>query len=117
MVADRFASAQGKAQRRLRVSHWQQDGLMPIARCVLDTQPDQGNDPAILILPPSLLDPLSTEAAAPLARWLKERHAAGAALGSVCAGAFLLAETGLLAGRTVTTHWTHFEGLSARFPD
>ncbi|MFJ1791270.1 GlxA family transcriptional regulator [Kitasatospora griseola] len=36
---------------------------------------------------------------------------------SVCTGAFLLAEAGLLAGRRVTTHWAHCETLARRFPD
>lgn len=66
---------------------------------------------------PSLEAPISPEAAAPLARWLRARHDDGAVLGSICGGAFLLAETGLLAGRTVTTHWTYAQALQDRFPD
>jgi transcriptional regulator GlxA family with amidase domain len=37
--------------------------------------------------------------------------------GSVCTGAFLLAQTGLLEGRRVTTHWAIAERLAADFPD
>lgn len=37
-------------------------------------------------------------------------------LASVCAGAFLLGETGLLDRRTVTTHWTYAQALQDRFP-
>ena len=36
---------------------------------------------------------------------------------SVCTGAFLLAEAGLLTGRRVTTHWSKCATLSRRFPD
>ncbi|MFJ6623006.1 GlxA family transcriptional regulator [Kitasatospora sp. NPDC091335] len=36
---------------------------------------------------------------------------------SVCTGAFLLAEAGLLAGRRATTHWAHCDALARRFPD
>ncbi|WP_371480679.1 GlxA family transcriptional regulator [Kitasatospora sp. NBC_00315] len=36
---------------------------------------------------------------------------------SVCTGAFLLAEAGLLAGRRATTHWAYCETLARRFPD
>lgn len=38
-------------------------------------------------------------------------------LGSVCAGALVLGETQLLAGRTVTTHWSYDELLVSRVPD
>ena len=71
----------------------------------------------VLILPPSLEPPITREVAAPLARWLRERHAEGAVLASVCGGAFLLGETGLLAGRAVTTHWTYAQAFQDRFPE
>lgn len=35
---------------------------------------------------------------------------------SVCTGAFLLAEAGLLEGRRVTTHWRYADDLARRFP-
>ena len=35
---------------------------------------------------------------------------------SVCTGAFVLAEAGLLTGRRVTTHWAACETLAQRFP-
>jgi transcriptional regulator GlxA family with amidase domain len=37
-------------------------------------------------------------------------------LGSICSGAFLLAETGLLDGRRATTHWAYAKDFAARFP-
>ena len=49
--------------------------------------------------------------------WLTEQGRKGACLCSVCAGAFLLAETGLLQGRKATTHWNLADAFSQRFPD
>lgn len=36
---------------------------------------------------------------------------------SVCTGAFVLASTGLLAGKPATTHHNSYKGLAAQFPD
>jgi transcriptional regulator GlxA family with amidase domain len=52
-----------------------------------------------------------------LTGWLRERAPGARQLISVCTGAFLLAEAGLLTGRTVTTHWAYCESLARRFPD
>jgi transcriptional regulator GlxA family with amidase domain len=48
--------------------------------------------------------------------WLRRQHARGAKLVSVCSGAFLLTETGLLAGRPVSTHRICAGALAERFP-
>lgn len=45
--------------------------------------------------------------------WLKSQYEDGSDLASVCAGAFTLASTGLLDGKTATTHW----GLTKRFKE
>jgi AraC family transcriptional regulator, transcriptional activator FtrA len=47
---------------------------------------------------------------------LREAHTRGARLVSICIGAFVLAETGLLDGRTATTHWAYVDRFRERFP-
>ena len=47
---------------------------------------------------------------------LRSAHARGARLASICSGAFVLAATGLLDGRTATTHWRYADALRQRFP-
>lgn len=47
---------------------------------------------------------------------LRTVHARGGRLVSVCTGAFLLAQAGLLDGRRATTHWMWSDDLAHRFP-
>ena len=46
----------------------------------------------------------------------RRAHARGAWVLSVCSGAFLFGEAGLLDGRRCTTHWRHSEEMRLRFP-
>ncbi|WP_448953600.1 GlxA family transcriptional regulator [Labrys neptuniae] len=73
--------------------------------------------PAIIILPPSLAEPPREPWTAALADYLRQCHAQGSVLASVCIGAFLLAETGLLDGRQATTHWSYAALLAERFAE
>lgn len=117
-IAGRFDGAAADPDRLpLRISHWQLGETDQAAKRVHDSHPDACGEPSVLILPPSLEEPISAEAARPYLDWLRQHHQAGVRLASICAGAFLLGETGLLAGRTATTHWLYVERFMARFPD
>lgn len=48
---------------------------------------------------------------------IQELYAKGACLASLCIGAFLLAETGLVNGKTCSTHWAYYEEFKRRYPD
>jgi transcriptional regulator GlxA family with amidase domain len=76
-------------------------------------------DPA-LAAPDMLLVPggEGTRPADPdLVAWLQTHGPRARRLVSVCTGAFLLAEAGLLNRRRVTTHWAYCASLAARFPE
>jgi transcriptional regulator GlxA family with amidase domain len=49
--------------------------------------------------------------------WVCTQCSTARRIASVCTGAFLLAETGLLKGRRATTHWKSCNRLQERYPD
>ncbi len=49
--------------------------------------------------------------------WLLEQRERGAEIASLCVGAFLLASTGLLAGRQCSTHWAFANEFRNMYPD
>jgi transcriptional regulator GlxA family with amidase domain len=50
------------------------------------------------------------------AHWLRRQHQTGATICSVCTGAILLADAGLLDGLEATTHWSVTDLFRAYFP-
>lgn len=54
---------------------------------------------------------------AALRAFLNDALAASRRTTSICTGAFVLAEAGILDGRHATTHWYHARELQRRFPD
>ncbi|MCZ7456805.1 GlxA family transcriptional regulator [Streptomyces sp. WMMC940] len=53
----------------------------------------------------------------PLVDWLRANAGTAARLVSVCTGALLLAEAGLLDGHRVTTHWSVCDRLARAYPE
>jgi len=51
-----------------------------------------------------------------LVEWLQQQRHKGADLASICIGAFLLAETGLLNGKKATTNWLFADQFQQRYP-
>jgi transcriptional regulator GlxA family with amidase domain len=48
--------------------------------------------------------------------WLRRRAASARRTASVCSGAYLLAEAGLLDGKRATTHWSRSDDFARRYP-
>lgn len=70
----------------------------------------------IIVVPPTLADIEPNCSDAQIRAWLKVQADHGTTLCSVCAGAFLLADAGLLDHRTATTHWALEERFRRRYP-
>jgi transcriptional regulator GlxA family with amidase domain len=51
-----------------------------------------------------------------LLKWITDAYKNGVNICSVCNGAFLLGQTGLLNGRNCTTHWKRTKELKEKFP-
>ena len=49
--------------------------------------------------------------------WLRQQQAQGALICSVCTGALMLAEAGLLDGEEATCHWAAVDQMKLRYPD
>jgi transcriptional regulator GlxA family with amidase domain len=116
-VAQRIAGEHAAAAPQLRVTQWQLQEPGGAMVRIQDSMLGPDSVPKVLMLPPSLDEPISPDTVAPYRDWLRAQHRAGVTLASICAGAFLLGETGLLDGRTITTHWHYAERFGARFPD
>jgi transcriptional regulator GlxA family with amidase domain len=74
--------------------------------------------PDIVIIPDLHLDPSQPfpNSYAQIAEWVRSAYEQGAVVASVCSGALLLAETGLLDGQEATTHWGYCDVLARRHP-
>lgn len=48
--------------------------------------------------------------------WIEKQYKQGAAVASICTGAFLLAATGILNGKSCSTHWAAAENFRLMFP-
>jgi transcriptional regulator GlxA family with amidase domain len=114
-IANEIARAVAPSgEREIRVSHWRQEGADIV--CTFDTRPGQPHALTHVITPPSLVVPDRMQKMTAFSDWMVRLHQQGATLCSVCAGAFVLAETGLLRDRAATTHWAFAEALASRFP-
>jgi len=73
----------------------------------------------LVIIPSSLIRSYeqATQNNRTLIDWVAKQYKAGAGIASMCAGAFLLATTGLLDGKTCSTHWCFEDNFRTMFPN
>jgi transcriptional regulator GlxA family with amidase domain len=97
-VASTIALDQRRSsQSSLRVTHWKPIHCSAAnLSCVYDSAPRGSPKPRTLIIPPTIVDLPDPDVPAGVVSWVRSRHAAGATLVSLCSGAFILGETGLV---------------------
>ena len=116
-IAGEWASPpEGGLRPAIRVTHWQ-SGANAEMDCIWDSHPGDTHSLTHVIAPPSIIMPDKMPSMQEPAAWLAGQHRAGATICAICAGAFVLAETGLINGRRATTHWAFAHALADRFPD
>lgn len=72
----------------------------------------------LIIIPAIHGDPKAAlERNAAFVPWIVQQYRAGAEVVSFCIGAYFLAATGLLEGRTCATHWLHAHDFREMFPN
>ncbi len=49
--------------------------------------------------------------------WIEKQYKDGAEIASICTGAFLLASSGLLDGKSCSTHWAAADNFRNMFPN
>ena len=115
-VANRIAAEHESAQLPLlRVSHWQVDAHGTPAR-TFDSHPGPEQPMMAVLVPPSIAEFTEDQAPPALLEWLRLQHAGGTVLGGVCIGSIMLARSGLLDGRSATTHWSSAKSFAASYP-
>lgn len=73
----------------------------------------------LIIIPASLIRnyEMATKNNKLLINWIAKQYKQGAEIASMCAGGFMLAATGLLAGKICSTHWALSDDFRNLFPE
>lgn len=114
-----LAALQGRKEKPFCVQTVSQDGEMITARNGLKVQPDFSFATAPefdVVIVPGGHGAREVEINNPvMLTWIGEQAVKVELLASVCTGAFLLAQAGLLDGKRATTHWRSLDRFAAEF--
>lgn len=94
----------------------QEDSNIQFETSIIQSIDNQLPHYQVLVIPPSLDEQAYQAPPEDLCEGILSAHQTGTIICSACAGAFILAATGLLDAREVTTHWGLADKLSTRFP-
>jgi transcriptional regulator GlxA family with amidase domain len=92
------------------------NNLLSIKHQVVINEIDKTN---LIIIPASLIRSYETATKNNklLIDWVTKQYKQGAEIASMCAGSFMLASTGILAGKMCSTHWALSEGFRELYPN
>ena len=93
-----------------------QDGFLSIKQNATIKEITETN---LIIIPASLVRgyETATKNNKLLIDWIEKQYKQGAEIASMCVGGFMLASTGLLSGKTCSTHWAMADEFRNLFPD
>lgn len=69
-----------------------------------------------LIIIPSAIPGEETSESRLMFDWIRQQYNGGAEIASMCSGAFILASTGIMDGRSCSTHWSYADAFKANYP-
>jgi transcriptional regulator GlxA family with amidase domain len=112
---------QGKGNKSLVkvcIAGFESEQQFDAGYCTMHPENIHGLDAADLIIIPSVAyhENLVSDNAA-LVQWVTKEYKHGSEIASICSGAFLLASTGLLKGKSCSTHWNNASNFRRLFPD
>lgn len=116
LMTNKLTKNRDHAPTIFQVSHWSLDKKQQsVTPSYISTEPADTLN--ALIIPPSLEMQPEEEVSPAITQWLRDIHKQGSTLCSICIGAFVLAQSGLLNHRQITTHWALKDQFEQLFPD
>lgn len=123
-VLHHYAQKKGAGKRDgalFKVETASMDGAEVVCTGGLQLRPQQSLDsvrkPQLIVVPGFMFNILGVlPHLGGMIEWLQAQHRQGCYIASMCTGAFVTAEAGLLDGRSATTHWAFSEQFAKRFP-
>jgi transcriptional regulator GlxA family with amidase domain len=86
-------------------------------RLTPDKKLDEVTAPQLIVVPGFMFNILGVlPSLGKMVEWLQLQHQQGSYIASMCTGAFVTAQAGLLDGRCATTHWLFGEQFARTFP-
>lgn len=105
-----------KQASRFCVSHWELDVENNALEATFKSLSKIPYQQTVCILPGSLENSMTEPQSVLIQSWIRQQHYGGAIASSVCKGAFILAGSGLVDNRIITTHWDLASTFKTEFP-